>query len=165
MKSLINPSILLLIFIFCSSAYARQPSFFDKLSFKIGSGECMEAEVMARKDLTPPLLYTALGIINIDCKKDKREAIKFFNMAASLQETLAITKLTSLGEPLPIANNKASNQIIIQNFPLPPPMPPTTISTPQPTIILQPQINIERQSNPNACIQDGGGIFCPNYRR
>lgn len=27
------------------------------------------------------------------------------------------------------------------------------------------QIIIQQQSNPNACIQDGGGIYCPNYRR
>lgn len=27
------------------------------------------------------------------------------------------------------------------------------------------QIIIQQQANPNACIQDGGGVFCPNYRK
>ena len=44
-------------------------------------------------------------------------------------------------------------------------MPPEAPRAPQQT---QQQIIIQQQPqmmNPSACIQDGGGTFCPNYRR
>ena len=45
---------------------------------------------------------------------------------------------------------------------MPPPAPRPT-QQPQPQIIIQqPQPQI---MNPAACIQDGGGTYCPNYRR
>ena len=46
----------------------------------------------------------------------------------------------------------------------PPPMP--AIIQPQPPrIIILPQVQVQPTMNPNACIQDGGAIFCPNYNR
>lgn len=40
------------------------------------------------------------------------------------------------------------------------PAPNVTNRAPQQMIIQQQPMN-----NPNACIQDGGGIYCPNYKR
>jgi hypothetical protein len=111
------------------------------------------------------MIYTVLGFIQLECKKNKKSAVDYFTISARENESLAIEKLISLGEALPALNRNSSNPSVYATpLPAPPPMP--AIIQPQPPrIIILPQVQVQPMVNPNACIQDGGGVFCPNYNK
>ena len=136
---------------------------YDEVSRKIGTGDCAGAEATARANFQAPMIYTVLGFIQLECKKNKKSAIDYFTISARENESLAIEKLISLGEtPPPLNRNSRSPSVYATPLPAPPPMP--AIIQPQPPrIIILPQVQVQPMMNPNACIQDGGPIFCPNH--
>jgi hypothetical protein len=138
---------------------------YDEVSRKIGTGDCGGAEATARANFQAPMIYTVLGFIQLECKKNKKSAVDYFTISARENESLAIEKLISLGEaPPPLSRNSQNPSVYATPLPAPPPMP--AIIQPQPPrIIILPQVQVQPMMNPNACIQDGGPIFCPNYNR
>ena len=136
---------------------------YDEVSRKIGTGDCAGAETTARANFQAPMIYTVLGFIQLECKKNKKSAVDYFTISARENESLAIEKLISLGEaPPPLNRNSRSPSVYATPLPAPPPMP--AIIQPQlPRIIILPQVQVQPMMNPNACIQDGGPIFCPNH--
>ena len=136
---------------------------YDEVSRKIGVGDCVGAETTARSSFQAPMIFTVLGFIQLECKKNKKSAVDYFTISARENESLAIEKLLSLGEaPPPINSISRSPSVYATPLPAPPPMP--VIIQPQPPrIIILPQVQIQPKMNLNGCIQDGGPIFCPNH--
>jgi len=144
----------------------------DELNRLITVKDCAGAEVYARNNFQRPLSYTLIGLVQLDCRGDKRVAADYFKTAALENETIAVEMLLKIGESLPTQNRSSSNTVtttqIIQSPQIIQGPPSHTMSTlPQPrqrptqVIIIAPQPIF----NPSACIQDGGGTFCPYYRR
>jgi hypothetical protein len=144
----------------------------DELNRLITIKDCAGAEVYARNNFQRPLSYTLIGLVQLDCRGDKRVAADYFKTAALENETIAVEMLLKIGEPLPTQNRSSSNTVtttqIIQSPQIIQGPPSHTMSTlPQPrqrptqVIIIAPQPIF----NPSACIQDGGGTYCPYYRR
>ena len=153
-----------LFFSALSIAQTGSSNLYDEVSRKIGLGDCSGADAIARSSFQEPMIYTVLGIIQLDCRKNKKGAIDYFMLSARQNESLAIDKMISLGEKLPSLNQESRTKNIIINPPLPTPPPmPTIIQTAPVKIFITPQNNFQPISNPNACIQDGGPIFCPNH--
>ena len=154
-----------LAYFFSSQLMAQEGSAkaYDEVSRKIGAGDCSGAETIARSNLLEPMLYTVLGFIQLDCRKNKKSAITYFMISAKQNESLAIDKLIDLGEIPPIVSQGLRPTAIVPApLPAPPPMP-TIIQGPPTTIYVTPQIQVQPMNNLNACIQDGGPIFCPNH--
>jgi len=159
-------SVLFFLGLFFSSQLMAQDGSakaYDEVSRKIGTGDCAGAETTARTNFHAPMIYTVLGFIQLECKKNKKSAIEYFTISARENESLAIEKLIGLGEAQPPLNrNSRSPSVYATPLPTPPPMP--AIIQPQPPrIIILPQVQVQPMMNPNACIQDGGPIFCPNH--
>jgi hypothetical protein len=144
----------------------------DELNRLITVKDCAGAEVYARNNFQRPLSYTLIGLVQLDCRGDKRVAADYFKTAALENETIAVEMLLKIGESLPTQNRSSSNTVtttqIIQSPQIIQGPPSHTMSTlPQPrqrptqVIIIAPQPIF----NPSACIQDGGGTYCPYYRR
>jgi len=144
----------------------------DELNRLITVKDCAGAEVYARNNFQRPLSYTLIGLVQLDCRGDKRVAADYFKTAALENETIAVEMLLKIGESLPAQNRPSSNTVtttqIIQSPQIIQGPPSHTMSTlPQPrqrptqVIIIAPQPIF----NPSACIQDGGGTYCPYYRR
>jgi hypothetical protein len=132
---------------------------FDQISSKIGTGNCTEAEVIARLNTAPPIQFTTLGLIQLECYKNKNAAIDFFVVAARMNESLAIEKLLTLGISPPQIIQKNQNTGVY--LPPPPPMPIPEQSTQR--LIITPQYQAQPMLNPNSCMQDGGSLYCPNH--
>lgn len=120
----------------------------EKLSFMINDGQCGQATEYARRNFSDSYLNFALGRIQLECLANRDIAIDYFKLAANAGYTPAAEQLVRLGVS---PTMPAKPTVIYQPAP---PTPPVRI------IIQQPQ-----NDNPNACIQDGGGVFCPNYRK
>jgi hypothetical protein len=93
--------------------------------------------------------YSALGGIELQCRRNRVAAIKYFKLGAINGDKHSISALIRLGEEVPEPPKVIYKDRVIES-------PPPT--QPQEIIIQQ-----QRMSNPNACIQDGGPIFCPNH--
>jgi len=146
----------------------------DDLNRLITVKDCAGAEVYARNNFQRPLSYTLIGLVQLDCRGDRRVAADYFKTAALENEIIAIEMLMKLGEPLPAKAQARSNPNdvnttqIIQSPQIIQGPPAHTMSTlpqqrqrPAQIIIISPQPVF----NPSACIQDGGGTYCPYYRR
>lgn len=144
----------------------------DELNRLITVKDCAGAEVYARNNFQRPLSYTLIGLVQLDCRGDKRVAADYFKTAALENETIAVEMLLKIGESLPTQNRSSSNTVtttqIIQSPQIIQGPPSHTMSTlpqsrqrPTQVIIIAPQPIF----NPSACIQDGGGTYCPYYRR
>jgi hypothetical protein len=144
-------------------AQVGRPNSFDEVSRRIGAGDCNGADLLARSSFQDPMLYTVLGIIQLDCRKNKKGAVDYFMISARQNESLAIDRLILLGEapPQPKLGILSSAADLVP-LPAPPPMP-SSIQAPPMTILISPQVQVQPMMNLNACIQDGGPIFCPNH--
>lgn len=164
-----------LIFIFAVAHYSlfgnaqmiqqHKISALEEVNRLILAGKCSEAESKARLNVQPPVLDTILGLNELDCRGNKPAAINLLKIAAASGETVAIETLATLGVSVypPHPRPMQPPHRTTEEAPAPPPphimspMPqPKTrliIVPPQPVIIIQPR-------NPNACIQDGGTIYC-----
>jgi hypothetical protein len=153
----------------------------DEVNRLIRIKDCTSAESYAKIILLTPVLYTALGMVNLDCIGDRATAISYFQMGAREREIISMDMLASL--------NATSIGPSLGNFPVPfnqlsPPQPiysetfnyapAPPVHTYTPLVVTRPQtqqlIILQRPIyapifNSAACIQDGGGTFCPYYRR
>ena len=166
-------AITLIFYGLISGITLAQPDRFgtiDEANRLIASGDCIAADIYARRNFQRPMIDTLLGMIQLDCKFDKRSAIEYFKMAAREKETIAIEMLSSLGENTAEFNSKNSGVVKIYRNDEPIsvlPLPPSHLlsTLPQPRARPQPIIIIQPAFNAAACIQDGGGTYCPYYRR
>jgi hypothetical protein len=128
----------------------------------IGAGRCGEAEALARNTVRPPLLHTILGLVELDCRKNRQAAINFLKLAAEQRETVAIETLNTLGVQVTATSRYDVPSVrSVDPDPALPPPPHTMSPLPQPrqrVIVVPPPIVVV--PNPNACIQDGGTIYC-----
>lgn len=153
------------------SGFAQYSPAIEQINKFITQGKCADAEVYARSYLQRPTMLTALGIISNDCRRNKTEAISYFRLAASENESVAIELLNGMGvsngnlKPSRPYENEAPQ--VIQG-----PPPHTLAPPPRPReaniIIVQPQyvapaVIVQPGFNAAACIQDGGGTYCPNH--
>lgn len=118
----------------------------------ISQNQCHEAEAYANRNFREDYLDWMLGNIALSCRKNRRAAIEYYKAGAranSQYSNLSVRALIELGEtpPTPIIKYVTN---------------PAQPAVQQQIIIQQPQQQI---MNPNACIQDGGPIFCPKYPR
>ncbi len=151
--------------IIASTAYAQKSVFhhLDEANRLISKRDCSGAELYSRNNLQSPMIFTVLGMVQLDCRGNKREAVAYFKAAAKENEMLAIEQLMALGE-IPPQPNSVNFDIKAKDDPLPRPppyiSPKITQQKPesQQIIIQQPLPMIL-----GACIQDGGGLFCPNH--
>lgn len=152
------------------SCPAQYSPAIDQINNFINQGKCADAEVYARSYIQRPTMLTALGIISNDCRKNKQEAINYLRLAAAENESVAIELLNSMGVSYaaPRASTTYSGDVpqVIQA-----PPPHTLSPAPRPRenniIFVQPQIAapvmVQPGFNASACIQDGGGTYCPNH--
>jgi hypothetical protein len=118
----------------------------------IASGRCSDAEAYAYRNFREDYLDWMLGNVALHCRRDRQRAIEYYKAGARPNKQyshLSVRSLIEMGEK-------------------PPEQTTRYIQTPsrQQTQQQQPQVIIQQpQPNPNACIQDGGGTFCPNYRK
>jgi hypothetical protein len=113
-------------------------------------GYCGDAEAYANRNFREEYLDWMLGNVALECRRDRQKAIQYYRAGARINQKfsdLSIRALIELGEKPP---EPSTRYISV----------PTPRPQPQQIIIQQQPMN-----NPNACIQDGGGIYCPNYRR
>ena len=170
------PQIVFMVFFCIPDARAQSVIYgnTDEVSRLISQKDCGAAEAYARGSFQRPLIYTMLGLIALDCKNQKAQAVEYFKMAARENETVALEMLVNLGEKLVDAKPKYAVPPGVYRAPeqqeemtLPPshtfsPMPQPR--QPQRQIILIAPTVIQ-PFNAAACIQDGGGTYCPYYRR
>ena len=156
---------MIILFLKVTFADTQDYKYLDEVNKKIITKDCAGAESYARRFIQPPILFTVIGLVKLDCLGDKRSSIEYLKIAARENETIAIEKLIALGEsPPPVMRPSVKNpEMNLLALPAPPPMPPI-IFPPQ----ASPQVIIQQQApvmlpNPAACIQDGGGTFCPNH--
>ncbi len=158
------------VILFASNSYAQYSPAIEQINKFITQGKCSDAEIYARSYIQRPIMLTALGIISVDCKRNKQEAINYFNLAAAENESVAIELLNSMGISYNIPKTSitfSSDTLKIIQAP-----PPHTLSpAPSPRgnniILVQPQLAapmmIQPSFNASACIQDGGDTYCPNH--
>ena len=151
-------------------SYSQYSPAIEQINKFIVQGKCSDAEVYARSYIQRPTMLTALGIISNDCRRNKTEAIGYFRLAAAENESVAIEFLNSMGinytNPQPPNNYLIEAPQIIQS-----PPPHRLAPAPRPRevniIMVQPQIAVPiivgPAFNASACIQDGGGTYCPNH--
>jgi hypothetical protein len=114
----------------------------------IQSGNCGEAEAYAYRNFKEEYLDWMLGNVAIQCRRDRQRAIQYYRAGARANDKfshLSVRSLIELGEKPPEPTTKYIAA-------------PIQRQQPQQIIIQQQPMN-----NPNACIQDGGGIYCPNH--
>jgi hypothetical protein len=128
----------------------------------ISEGQCGEADGIARATVRPPLLHTVLGLVELDCRKNRQAAVNLLALAAEQRESVAIETLNSLGIQVSSATRPLEPSSIGRNSDYVAPPPPHTLSPlPQPRqriVVVPPPVIIV--PNPNACIQDGGSVYC-----
>lgn len=148
-KFLIYLSVLLLVG--CETASEQRQIVWRQIL----DGNCGSAESLAMQDFSGEYLNWWYGTIQLHCRKDRRKAIEFFKAGARANgefSNLSVKALIELGETPP---EPTTRYISV----------PTPTPTPQPQqIIIQQQAPV-MMPNPAACIQDGGGTYCPRYRR
>ena len=145
----------------------------EEVSRLISNRDCVSAEAYGRRNFQRPMLYTVLGMIQLDCKGEKKSALEYFKLAARENEFVAIEMLVKLGENASDISRVVPEQPAqaIESPPMGVVLPPahtlsrmpTQRSRPQPVIIVRPQPQYLIVPIINACIQDGGPIFCPRY--
>jgi hypothetical protein len=180
MRFLINKFFCYFIFlsITVGSVHSQTNVFFiDEVNKLIAKKDCGNADAYARNYFQSPLIYTILGMIQLDCKNNQKSAVEYFKMAARENETIALEMLIRVGDTSPETTSllaKKNTRSFEEQLPpvMPQGPPPHILSTLPPprqriqTIIvpvpLQPP---PMMFNPSACIQDGGGTYCPYYRR
>ncbi len=145
-----------------SIAGADVYDYLDEINRKIESNDCAGAEIYTKSFVKPPVSYTALGLIYLDCFKNEKVGIEYLKIAAYQNETLAIEKLISLGEKPPKIDKKTDYKINDREYQLPP-MPERSNSVSQQQVIIQHKQYLPSSNNLNACLQDGGALFCPNH--
>lgn len=151
-------------------SYSQYSPAIEQINKFIVQGKCSDAEVYARSYIQRPTMLTALGIISNDCRRNTTEAIGYFRLAAAENESVAIEFLNAMGvsytNSKPINSYPNESQQIIQS---PPPHRLAPAPRPRETniILVQPQIAtpviVAPMFNASACIQDGGGTYCPNH--
>ena len=164
--------ICIFVCIFSGNIFAQYDKFgaIDEANRLIASGDCIGADIYARNNFQRPMVDTVLGMIQLDCKFDKKSAIEYFKVAARGKETIAVELLGSLGESTAefnIKNSGTVNRYLNDEPNSALPLPPSHLlsTLPQPRARPQPVIIIQPTFNAAACIQDGGGTYCPYYRR
>ena len=118
----------------------------------IKRGDCKAAENYGRNNAANDgEHYLALGLVYFECYRKRKEGVEYLKLAAQNGNKNAVSALITLGEKLPEPPKVIYKERIVQQ--------------PQP----QPQQIIIQQQAPapnqilGACIQDGGGLFCPNH--
>ena len=142
----------------------------DEANRLISIGDCTGAEAYTRANIQRPIAYTVLGLVQLDCRRNKKAAIPYFKTAALDNESLATQMLIELGEPpMELRAAITAPPTAIKEYSLPQPPPYVSPARPQPEQQPQPQQIIIQQPPPTlipgACIQDGGGLSCPNDPR
>ena len=148
-----------------TACFAQAGSFrhLDEANRLISIGDCSGAEAYARANVQRPIVYTVLGMVQLDCRRNKKAAIQYLRTAALENESLATEMLIELGEKPP--DLKATTTPTPREYSMPQPPPYVSQQRQQQEQQAQ-QIIIQQPPpmlNPNACIQDGGSIFCPNH--
>lgn len=154
--------------LFLASVCAAQAGSFrhlDEANRLISIGDCSGAETYARANVQRPIVYTVLGMVQLDCRRNKRAAIQYLKTAALEDESLAREMLIELGEIPPDRKTATSAPPTAREYSLPQPPPYVSPAQQQQREQQTQQVIIQQQPmlNPNACIQDGGSIFCPNH--
>ncbi len=121
----------------------------------IRSGNCSGAEAYTRVNVPPPVMYTVLGDVQLDCRNNRVAAIEYFKIAARENETVATETLIKMGVTPPERRRVNAERATL--FTLPPPL--AQPQQPQQIIIQQPQ----QMPSLGGCTQDGGILFCPNH--
>jgi hypothetical protein len=170
MKKYINQFYLLMVFLIPSISHSQYSPAIEQINRFIVQGKCADAEIYARSYIQRPTMLTALGIISNDCRRNTTEAIGYFRLAAAENESVAIEFLNAMGvsytNPQPKNSHANESLQIIQS---PPPHRLAPAPRPRETniILVQPQIAapviVSPMFNAAACIQDGGGTYCPNH--
>ena len=93
--------------------------------------------------------YFFRGAVHLECRKNRKSAVEYFKLGAQNGDQNSIDILIKMGEKVP-----EQPKIVYRDRVISPPPP----AQPQQIIIQQ-----QPMMNPNACIQDGGGVFCPNH--
>lgn len=145
---------------------SRPIAVLDQIDSAINQKNCSAAVDLANTSLISPVRETALGFIYLDCYKIYKTAVVFFRSAAMAGDPISRNKLADLGVPITNSSpapmlNKAENSRPLISAPPPyimvePPRVPQRV----PIIISTPPVLMP---NPNACIQDGGSLYCPNH--
>ena len=144
----------------------------DEANRLISIHDCAGAEVYARNNFPRPMVHTIFGMIQLDCRHDRKTAVEYLKMAARDNETIAIEMLMRIGENTsefsrvnPDQSMQSQGDASTLALPLPPPHTFSTLPRPRPRPQPPQLIIIQQAFNPAACIQDGGGTYCPFYRR
>ena len=144
------------------SSASERPNSLAHINQLISEGQCGEADGLARATVRPPLLHTILGLVELDCRKNRQAAVNLLALAAEQRESVAIETLNSLGIQVSSATRPSETTSIGRNSDYAAPPPPHTLSPlPQPRqriVVVPPPLIIV--PNPNACIQDGGSVYC-----
>ena len=121
----------------------------------IQSGNCGEAEAYAYRNFREEYLDWMLGNVALHCRRDKNRAIQYYRAGARPNSTyshLSVRALIEMGEKPP----EQTTRYVTVPAPAPAAQPQQIIMQQRAPVILP---------NPAACIQDGGGTYCPRYRR
>ncbi len=118
----------------------------------IKRGDCKAAENYGRNNAANNgEHYLALGLVYIECYRKRKEGVEYLKVAVQNGNKNAVDALIKLGEKPPEPPKVIYKERIVQQ---PQPQPQQ--------IIIQQQAPAMNQ-NLGACIQDGGGLFCPNH--
>ena len=112
----------------------------------IAQDKCGQATNFAKKNFHGDYLNLMLGNIQLNCLGNKNIAIEHYKLAARGGSNAAAEALIRLGEKPPEQTTRYVT---------------TPASQPQ-QIIIQQQAPV-MMPNPNACMQDGGSLFCPKH--
>ena len=115
----------------------------------IQSGNCGEAEAYAYRNFREEYLDWMLGNVALQCRRDRQRAIEYYRAGARPNDKfshLSVRSLIEMGEKPPEQTTRY-----------------VTTPTPQPQqIIIQQQAPV-MMPKLNACMQDGGSLYCPNH--
>ena len=160
----------MLVAIFPAISHSQYSPAIEKINNFILQGKCSDAEAYARSYIQRPVMLTALGIISNDCRRNSTEAIGYFRLAAAENESVAIEFLNAMGVSYTnprLANSNTSEPTQIIQSPPPHRLAPAPRPREHNIILVQPQVAapvfVAPMFNPSACIQDGGGTYCPNH--
>lgn len=158
------------VYLFCALqsliVYAQTDNLISKINHHISTKQCANAIELAQAGLVGAIRDTVFGFIYLDCFSQKEVAIKYFRMAAALGDPIATSKLQEFGINqiiVQVDRGAPRNSEYIRAESNPPPyisIPPPVIKKGAPVIIIPGSSTI---NNPNSCIQDGGGVYCPNH--
>ena len=171
------PVLAISCFVGFANAQSTSVRHIDEVNRLIGAQDCVGAEVYARGNFQRPMLHTIFGMIQLDCKQNRKAAVEYLKMAARDNESIALEMLMGIGESISevrrdstVQSNQQQDYYQPQEIPLPPahtfsrlvqPSRPALRPPPATVIIQQPGTGfIDPFPNANKCIRDGGSIAC-----